>query len=594
MQTEKNKIFPEDGMTWKNVTNKEGGIDKKLLIDCILEIKAVDETEEHYLFKIKNKHKLIKLSGLSTPQAFKSFIRPYTYHGSASDIELLLNAYRTEFEGNMKTLINLKSFIGKYEDDDFCFWVLESTIIFLKKNGEKVYEVEMFKNYYVLEGENKIYYIDNFNISNELVPKNFDEGDCTIEEFMEGWYGQYNDHILLTCLLGWFIALMHQDKVVELRKLRAFPYFTLAGLTANGKTSLLTNCMKFWGVDYVGDNYSETSPHVEIKTLTQISKIPIWRDEYREHGRYTQAKEGILRSMYNLGTLSKGTASQELIRYQPQTTLLISGEDINPDPAVRRRMIHFQMDKRDRVDASAWQKAIDNGMYVFPKAFKLFLQMDFDEEVFKEIYAMPFESINAPLEEKVCYAALGAVIGKDFGVAALNKASEYWAAELQKNNNQTQDTAEAFFEALHNLAVNNEWYEEKSFGMNTYLPKIQGYIEMVDDEIHIHHAPVISKVLDFNQFGKKFNFTANAIRDIIKSKFEAEIKVIRFKQKPTRCMVITKENAIRSNALIEILNHADPSFLNPEEKVFIEEAKRSEILDFQRDREGDAMTRYIG
>lgn len=478
--------------------SRDGTVNKTILCNVGIRLLGLTGDGENYLFHFGDDLptaktiKVLKKNDLRDKHTFFTHFRPFSFFGTASDYEYFLNFLLSNYRAQGdREFIYVQNLMGKVED----FWILDRFIFFPKQKGEttkvvtstplkKVNTVEgLFLEFvdcaiWFDDGRRMWYVVDIGDIPRETRPMNnynlfdraVDEFSLSDKELVEMWAKQYGNRVLNMAVLGWFTSLVHQGKVRACLGRDFFPFFAISGLTQTGKTSLINNYFKFWGLEPSPTDYTQTSGFVEIKQLQQFSQVPIWRDEFRENIGYSKGKETILRSIYSNVSIAKGTSNQKLIHYKTRSTLFLSGEDLVLDPAVRRRCIYFLLDSKFKMSADAWDVVVWNSTMYFPQLFYLIATKSFEEKAFRYILDIAKKEIKTPNdvgEEGLCYAALGAVFGVGFGVALVENAKMYWESEIGGSKitlNRGTIAGELFRFANSVLAMKGYFATEDRFG----------------------------------------------------------------------------------------------------------------------------------
>ena len=566
------KLIVDGSYTYKQVKESQ-----KMILNLTLDILAKEKEKEIYLIKmtygIKNtetKYKILDLSKLRNKNDLASVIAPGSFWGSGSDLESLKYFWREKADS--KELVVLNDFGGKYEDDENSFIVCKNKIIILKKDSVNVYIEELYNNQIALNLGSKWYWIDfiDSGFPERFLPS-IPNAEIEYKEFLEVWYSQYKNQVLLSSVLGWFIACFYINEVIKLIGQDHFPLFLVTGGTENGKTSLIANCLKFFGLNYIGSNYTTTSKFIEEKQLSQLSRIPIWRDEFRNEGKAWE-KESTLRSIFNRTPFEKGSANQKQIAYKPLTTLLLTGEDYMEDPATRRRFIIFDMHENEKISKEEFLEITILASKIFPRAFLAMLKKGFDTNTFIRLVKLQLRTANAEEMEKITYAALGAVFGEALGIKAIESANEYWISKIEKAE-KIKDTTEMIFEAFHAFATHKGLYNNTEWGSGDL--SISKYIVIIDNEMRIHHAPLIDLALQSKFLPPNFSFSKKKIRDMILDKFKVEAKRARMGNVTNFCIIIPKDKMAISPQLEVIYEHVDDAIRKWK-------AKRANIIEDQQ------------
>jgi hypothetical protein len=149
--------------------------------------------------------------------------------------------------------------------------------------------------------------------------------------------------------LGWITASLFADWFAK--KLNFFPILYIAGKTRSGKSTLGEILMSLTSSGYQGPiAYSESTQVSLSRQLTYHSNLPVWIDEYRIE-RNPRIGDGYLRSVYNRQLATKGLVDPNGIHTIPVLgTLMVSGESIPSDNALRSRCIFIHLSRKRRND----------------------------------------------------------------------------------------------------------------------------------------------------------------------------------------------------------------------------------------------------
>lgn len=557
---------------FKKSKNKEGAEIETLLVNTEVIICASND-EDEYLLKIGKKMKLVTSRELSSPVAFRELIRPYSYLGAALELEYLLIYWRTI--GIKHKLVNLSNYQGRYVDEFADFWVLNNGIQFalksnlpdelkgtnsnlpflpFPKSNSKIIDFVVGDKWYFIN--NTTTQEDMSLMVNSATPEAENLSD---EDLLKGWGKLYNNVPLLYIILGWFIGCMYMKEVMECRGSKKFPLFALSGLTQSGKTSLISSLMRFWGVNARPSDYTQISPFAELKQLNSAHYFPLWRDEFRNFG-HAFNKETILRSLYDRSSIPKGTASQDLLYYNTTGTLLLSGEGIVIDPAVRRRFIYFDLQDRFKLKDKDWAEAERWVVDFAPALFYRVLAAGFDKKAFKNIMAnqMVYRGVNDIVEEKVCIASLGAVFGVPFAEAILEMIRKFWESERAGDefiDDAKLNLVENLFEFLDSLFVNTGMYTPKEMMGVSYYPPVLNYFAYTQQgKFYIKLTHLVSYAFS-RGFDKITTLDPRAVIAAIKGILKTKERKARIGGVMSRVVEVDKTNVQQNSILLVILDN---------------------------------------
>ena len=540
-------------------------------IDCIAF--GLDTSKNtQYLINLNGELRVIDASFISMLTKLRTFVRPYVWHGTPQDTEalaeLIFEKVKSSGEHN---LIVIRDYVGLYRSNlttnvkneepknekSIEFWVFKDCIVVTKKNNERCHEVIGIPDSGTILLDDLYIVIDQSNINKALIPNyvSQDSQNYSSEEFMADWLSQVKNPTLLYSLLGWMISSIHLELVNSLRKTEFFPFFVITAATESGKTSLLANCIKFFGLSYIGENFAASvTRFVETVEFSRVSHIPIWRDEYKNE-KYALEKEGWLRSVYTRSSSSRGDASQNVHQYPTNATLLLTGEDITEDPALSRRMIKMRLKKNEKVSKAEYQALTKKATAHFPKMFPHVLKTPFNTKVFSEIFNDPNNVIDGDTDQQdelMCYASVGAVFGKGEAMKAIKAAQKYHLETKDDVVNQKQVTVDDFFNSVNAIFMERGWYDEsydqKPKALNFFYfpdrqaPRSVGYGDdgnpaVGSKKVYIQFNPLYSIAMKYRS-SNDYKWSKRALGQLISEAYDAVSEPRRFDNKNARVMII--------------------------------------------------------
>jgi hypothetical protein len=148
-----------------------------------------------------------------------------------------------------------------------------------------------------------------------------------------------NQQASLWCMVGWFAASAFKPwlKVNGVR----FPHLHPTGTKGSGKTELTKLLMRIFGQLDPKPFDAGTTTFVTLALLGSTNAIPVFFDEFRYD---TVAKfEHYLRMAYDSGMNARGKADQTTVEYELSAPIIIAGEDMISDAAIRERIIIARM-----------------------------------------------------------------------------------------------------------------------------------------------------------------------------------------------------------------------------------------------------------
>lgn len=532
-------IIMEDRKIFKVIQsqNKDGQKLLKQIADFEVDILAKGSGK--YLINLNQRVGLTDLSFTSNLNAFKSYIRPYYFKGSADDLESLVSMMcKNVIAEEHDSLIIIKDYVGWYEHPEMGFWVFGDRIIITHKKGKKLpipHQV-IFGNQNVLKVDDLWISIDLTGLNRSLIPQYKDPDGYTLQDFLPQWLAQLNNKTLLYSFLGWGISTLFYDHINRLRKCDPFPFFVVTAGTEVGKTALLSNCIQIFGVKYIGENYSSSvTKAVEMIEFMRVSHLPIWRDEYKNE-KYALDKESFLRSVYTRSFSSRADKELNTKSFPTRATLLLSGEDITEDPALSRRMIKMRMAKEDKVDKATHEQNSKNAQEHFAKVLPLLLAAPFDDKIFLDIfYNEKILNDTEMRDELMCYAALGAVFGRQVAEEAIQCANVYHKKTESHIINNRQVTAEEFFQNLDSLFLEKGWYDS----LYSAKPKVLDYFHcLASKDTVFFKFTALHALLSKNRNREEYRWSKKALGQLIMESYNAKMEPRRYNNESNWVMIV--------------------------------------------------------
>jgi len=141
------------------------------------------------------------------------------------------------------------------------------------------------------------------------------------------------------CMLGWFAAALLAP-VIRLAW-NEFPILNIYGGRGSGKSSLLqAMSMAFFAVGSLGS--ARRPPFSLLREISATSMIPVILDEYRVYeirDDHRDILHHLLRHAYRAGRETRGRPDQTTIDYHLLAPVVLSGESMVEDAAIRERSV---------------------------------------------------------------------------------------------------------------------------------------------------------------------------------------------------------------------------------------------------------------
>lgn len=153
--------------------------------------------------------------------------------------------------------------------------------------------------------------------------------------------GQYQAYVIM----GWVVGVVCMEEIFV--KHRSFPFLDVTGKRASGKTTIAELIIGLFGLEK-GHMAADTTSVAVQRFLAYHSSMPFLLDEYRNEKK-VRDKDGLLRNVYNRVSAGKGIKASFGIREgKIRGTLILSGEDIPMDNAIRTRCLEIYVSEKQR------------------------------------------------------------------------------------------------------------------------------------------------------------------------------------------------------------------------------------------------------
>ena len=249
--------------------------------------------------------------------------------------------------------------------------------LFSKDNARKIYYVDQVgyverfdlwafgnvaisKNKVIEIDENKVFWLDDKTgikvepISIRRLPPriNIADSDFDIKGYVDEVEQALNNNIgaFKGCIvLGYIVSNIYSNEIFE--KFGFFPIFFVYGKFESGKNILCDFIMKFFGLINSASAIHENTQTAMSRLLSYYSSIPVWVDEYKASVRKIKGMDGFFRDIYNKVPPAKSKKEDKGIRDVPVNgNLILSGEEMPTDPALRNRCFPLNLSSHERND----------------------------------------------------------------------------------------------------------------------------------------------------------------------------------------------------------------------------------------------------
>lgn len=264
------------------------------------------------------------------------------------------------FKGAIKELNELWDYLFSKDTGKKIYLVMQ--VGYIARFDLYLYENIAIKNAVVLEKDgNGVFWLDDYTgvkidpISKDrILPKlcipdsnfNLDDYVDKVNSALNINLGGYKGSLTI----GYVVATVYSYEIYK--KHNFFPILFVYGKFKSGKNILCGLIMDFFGL-----KDSETAIHEDSQTaisrlLSFYANLPTWVDEYKASDHKIKKMDGFFRSVFNKISPIKALKDDSGIREVPlRGNLILSGEEMPTDPALRSRCFPINLSKLERNDS---------------------------------------------------------------------------------------------------------------------------------------------------------------------------------------------------------------------------------------------------
>lgn len=349
--------------------------------------------------------------------------------------------------------------------------------------------------------------------------------------------------------LGWISSIPFMEEIYELYG--CFPFLFVGGKKGSGKSTISEWIISFFGLENAGKMISETTQVGIQRYLSYYSCMPLFLDEYR-NSKQIEMKNGFLRNAYNRQSAGKGIkANFGLREAKIRGTLLICGEDIPNDSALRSRCIELYASQAEKKkDHFTWFMAnkgkFSSHIYqILKQRGKLlgtFLkELEENRQFLSEEGRDPRFCINYAVIATACSVVLGES-DKDFASWILSQA-----LQAQKESESSHIVTQFLDEMLylrHTKKITEDYFDYDPATKQIFL-----WFDGVYNEFSEHYYRI----------NRENSFSKDAIRKYLKEEecCVSASQIHRWKAGRKRCMIFDYEKAPESLKSLVDLDRAE-------------------------------------
>lgn len=334
--------------------------------------------------------------------------------------------------------------------------------------------------------------------------------------------------------IGWFRASLFADLIFN--EFHEFPILWVYGVTKSGKNTLLELLYNLIGFEAPNPRTMESVKLTWLyRQLAFFSNLPVWIDEHNFKNeasrRACESFYGPIRGIYNrIGKGMAVDASMKTRSFPVNGTLIISGESLPSDVAVRNRCILIAINKKNRND-----ELYRNVLRLKPRFKEVFynwicerLDPNFCKNKIQRIHQIIsfLKTKNITGREAENYAITAAFTEDLFIVKSMQKdfITDFLPEEAKTKFHRIEEEniINLFNSDLELMIVNKEYINTSFFKINSDNTKLYIYgqgvhgnwlsyrkRELYNSQFHISYSEFLDIVQEqdyFIEYGKLVNF----------------------------------------------------------------------------------------
>lgn len=168
-----------------------------------------------------------------------------------------------------------------------------------------------------------------------------------------------NAPAVILLVLAWYVAAV--CKVQLSRILGHFPILCVAGTKGAGKTNMLQQVSRAFGITQLEPFSVNGTKFVLMRLLASTTSVPVFIDEFKPSDmepRQVALVQRLLRQVYGGEIEERGHGDQSVAQYPLTAPVVMAGEaEVSDDPALRERVVVVRPDKHDLERHPQWQEA---------------------------------------------------------------------------------------------------------------------------------------------------------------------------------------------------------------------------------------------
>lgn len=264
-----------------------------------------------------------------------------------------------------------------------------------------------------------------------------------------------------TLLIGYIVATIYSMHI--LKKFDSFPILFAYGKYQSGKSVYCKLLMNFFGLDKKSAISAQESSQTGVsRFLSYFSFLPIWIEEYRNSEKI-MGSSSFFRNVYDKTGSMKAKKEEFGIReVELKGHLLLSGEEMPLDTALRSRCIPVNLSSKER-DNKLYSQVLNLSKNFSKITFSLIRQFDKESsiEYLKIVNELKDFYLNEKIEDRQAEVFATVVAGRKFldRYVPYNSRFEKWMLNLvQKENKRREEESPVtvFWETIESLISKEE------------------------------------------------------------------------------------------------------------------------------------------
>ncbi len=266
--------------------------------------------------------------------------------GTDAQVRSLLPFILHRFDELGGTMAEAVTSLGRHQD----YWVTRDGLI--TENG------------FIPATSAPVVFLDQARKYHELAYEDPGDALTDLADAFARLYGKLNEVTVTMPMLGWLGAAMIKPLIEEAGF--RLPNLSVWGTKGGGKTTMIKLILKLAGIVNPSAINCRTTTFVILSMLASSTSLPVHLGEFRMDMPDVQLK-GLrtwLLMQYDSGVDARGKADQSVVEYPLSAPIILDGEDLFDDPAVRERTMAVGMNPEAiREGSEGWSAYMELSEY---------------------------------------------------------------------------------------------------------------------------------------------------------------------------------------------------------------------------------------